>query len=318
MIRSIAMTRDKKIRKDLPYRELNDPDIEWYWVDFSVPTKSESDKLGEVFQFHPLAIEDCFHFLQRPKLDEYDGYHFLVLHELNHETFVSDELDIFLSDRYVVTFHLEESMAADHVWEQVSKEDPSAHSPSNIVYRLIDKLVDDYFPPLYKMEDRLNEIEDEESHKSPQTLINEVFDIRSDLLRARRTIAPMRDLIYRLLSLQKFDFVQEQKAYFNDIYDHLLKLTEIVDSNRELTSDMRDSYESINSNRMNAIMMTLTIVSTIFIPLTFIAGVYGMNFTHMPELDWKYGYLAVILLMAAIALGMLWRFKRKGWFNIFK
>ncbi|MEC0303362.1 magnesium/cobalt transporter CorA, partial [Terribacillus saccharophilus] len=161
-------------------------------------------------------------------------------------------------------------------------------------------------------------IEDEESHKSPQTVINEVFDIRSDLLRTRRTIAPMRDLIYRLLSIQKFDFVQTQKAYFNDIYDHLLKLTEIVDSNRELTSDMRDSYESINSNRMNAIMMTLTIVSTIFIPLTFIAGVYGMNFVNMPELQWKYGYPVAMLLMAIIAVVMLWRFKRKGWFNIFK
>ncbi|SNZ16168.1 magnesium transporter [Terribacillus aidingensis] len=318
MIRSIAVTRDKKIRTDLPYQELNSPDIVWYWVDFSMPTEAESEKLSEVFHFHPLAIEDCFHFLQRPKLDEYDGYQFLVLHELNHDTFVSDELDIFHSDRYIVTFHLTESMAADHVWKRVAEDGAAEHSPSKIVYHLIDKLVDDYFPPLYKMEDRLSEIEDEESHKSPQTVINEVFDIRSDLLRARRTIAPMRDLIYRLLGIQTFDFVQKQKAYFNDIYDHLLKLTEIVDSNRELTSDMRDSYESINSNRMNSIMMTLTIVSTIFIPLTFIAGVYGMNFVDMPELRWEYGYPAAMFLMGVIALVMLWRFKRKGWFNIFK
>lgn len=109
-----------------------------------------------------------------------------------------------------------------------------------------------------------------------------------------------------------------RQAYFNDIYDHLLKLTEIVESNRDMTADLRDSYQTLNSNRMNAIMMTLTIVSTIFIPLTFIVGVYGMNFDNMPELHWKYGYFGVLIFMGLLVSGMLLWFKHKGWFRIFK
>ncbi len=183
---------------------------------------------------------------------------------------------------------------------------------------IMDQLVDEYFPLVYKIEDRLNEIEESRSHKTYGTLMNEVFELRTDLLHLRRTIIPMRDLLYRILSLDHVKEQRETKAYFSDIYDHLLKLSEIVESNRDMTSDLRDSYVTLNSNRMNAIMMTLTIVSTIFIPLTFIAGVYGMNFDFMPELHWKYGYFAVLGLMGALVIGMLIWFVHKGWFNIFK
>lgn len=148
--------------------------------------------------------------------------------------------------------------------------------------------------------------------------MNEVFGIRSDLLKLRRTIIPMRDLLYRIVNTNMMKSDANRQAYFNDIYDHLLKLTEIVESNRDMTADLRDSYQTLNSNRMNAIMMTLTIVSTIFIPLTFIVGVYGMNFDNMPELHWKYGYFGVLIFMGLLVSGMLLWFKHKGWFRIFK
>lgn len=148
--------------------------------------------------------------------------------------------------------------------------------------------------------------------------MNEVFGIRSDLLKLRRTIIPMRDLLYRIVNTNMMKSDTNRQAYFNDIYDHLLKLTEIVESNRDMTADLRDSYQTLNSNRMNAIMMTLTIVSTIFIPLTFIVGVYGMNFDNMPELHWKYGYFGVLIFMGLLVSGMLLWFKHKGWFRIFK
>ncbi|BBP87881.1 hypothetical protein BsIDN1_14990 [Bacillus safensis] len=135
--------------------------------------------------------------------------------------------------------------------------------------------------------------------------MNEVFGIRSDLLKLRRTIIPMRDLLYRIVNTNMMKSDPNRHAYFNDIYDHLLKLTEIVESNRDMTADLRDSYQTLNSNRMNAIMMTLTIVSTIFIPLTFIVGVYGMNFDNMPELHWKYGYFGVLIFMGLLVTGML-------------
>uniref|UniRef100_UPI000470F1CC CorA family divalent cation transporter n=2 Tax=Bacillaceae TaxID=186817 RepID=UPI000470F1CC len=121
-----------------------------------------------------------------------------------------------------------------------------------------------------------------------------------------------------IINSERLHIPAEQKAYFNDIYDHLLKLTSMVEANRDMTSDMRDNYLSINANRMNSIMMTLTIISSIFIPLTFVVGLYGMNFDHMPELHWHYGYYIVLGIMTLMTIGMILWFKRKGWFNVNK
>jgi magnesium transporter len=185
-------------------------------------------------------------------------------------------------------------------------------------YHIVDKVVDAYFPIVYKIEDFLNEVEDKLAFNMRHFSIDQVFDLRSDLLRLRRTIIPMRDLLYRIMNSDRINLQETERAYFGDIYDHLLKLAEIIESNRELTADIRDSHMSINSSRMNRIMMILTIVSTVFIPLTFIAGVYGMNFVNMPEIEWKYGYFIVLALMAMIAISMLAWFKYKGWFSLFK
>ncbi|MGN7233762.1 magnesium/cobalt transporter CorA, partial [Priestia megaterium] len=157
-----------------------------------------------------------------------------------------------------------------------------------------------------------------DAKKSIALLMNDVFDIRSDLLKLRKTILPMRDLLYRIINSERLYIPAEQKAYFNDIYDHLIKLTSMVEANRDMTSDMRDNYLSLNANRMNSIMMTLTIISSIFIPLTFVVGLYGMNFDHMPELHWHYGYYIVLGIMALMTIGMILWFKRKGWFNVNK
>jgi len=189
---------------------------------------------------------------------------------------------------------------------------------SYIAYAVLDQLVDDYFPIVYEIEDKLNEIESRDAKKSIALLMNDVFDIRSDLLKLRKTILPMRDLLYRIINSERLHIPAEQKAYFNDIYDHLIKLTSMVEANRDMTSDMRDNYLSLNANRMNSIMMTLTIISSIFIPLTFVVGLYGMNFDHMPELHWHYGYYIVLGIMALMTIGMILWFKRKGWFNVNK
>ena len=315
--------QEKKKNGDLiehaTLQQLSSPDIAWYWIDFYAPTEKEAALLKEFFQFHPLAIEDCFHYLQRPKLDFYEGYLFFVLHALNQKTLRSEEVDLFVGENYIVTFHLKEAPYIDRVIRKLKGSDKARESgPEHMAYMLIDQLVDDYFPIIYQIEDRLNEIEDEEGHKTYGTLMNEVFGIRSDLLKLRRTIIPMRDLLYRIVNTNMMKSDANRQAYFNDIYDHLLKLTEIVESNRDMTADLRDSYQTLNSNRMNAIMMTLTIVSTIFIPLTFIVGVYGMNFDNMPELHWKYGYFGVLIFMGLLVSGMLLWFKHKGWFRIFK
>ncbi|MEW9674364.1 magnesium/cobalt transporter CorA [Ammoniphilus sp. 3BR4] len=315
MIRTLAISKDHQVIQDISMEQLFDREFIWYWVDFNSPTEDEAKYLDTHFKFHPLAIEDCFHFLQRPKLDYYEGYSFFVLHALNPATLESNEVDIFLGSNYVISFHLKPSPELDMTWNRMKAEGNLQNlNPVHAFHLILDKIVDQYFPTLYQIEDKLDELEDLES-KTGRALMEEVFEIRSDLLRLRRSIFPMRDLLYRILNSDRIDIPKDQKAYFGDIYDHLLKLAEMVESNRDITSDIRDSYISLNADRTNNIMMTLTVISAIFIPLTFIAGVYGMNFEYMPELTWKYGYFGILGFMGFVGLGMYWWFKKKGWFG---
>ncbi len=315
----MAMTKDQQLIKDFPLENIKQNHYEWYWVDFSCPTTEEELLLDTFFHFHPLAIEDCLMRLQRPKLDFYEDYHFFVIHKLNEETLIAEELNIFVSDHFIVTFHKNEAPEIDKV-QKLLEEQPKYWERGTffLTYQTIDKIVDSYFPLVYKIEDHLNALEDELTYQSNVNAMQIVFEFRSDLLHLRRTILPMRDLLYRILNSYRFALKKSERAYFGDIHDHLVKLTEMVESNRELTADMRDSYMAMNSSRMNGIMMMLTIVSTIFIPLTFIAGVYGMNFDNMPELHGRYSYFIVLGIMLLIGLFMLAFFKYKGWFKLFK
>lgn len=314
MIRTLAVDHQFHVRTMVPLSELNHTAYKWYWVDFSIPTDEENQKLSTFFQFHPLAIEDCLHYLQRPKMDYYDSYIFLVLHDLPAHKLTANEVDIFYSESFIVTYHAQDVEAIDITWKRATQpESTLIKEPSLIMYQVLDKIVDQYFPPMYQLEDLINDLG--ESKAMTSSFIEQVFNARADLLTLRKTIFPMRDLLYRMLNSAHLSKVKERRVYFTDIYDHLLKLSELIESNLVLTSDMRDNYMSINSDRMNNIMMTLTVITTIFMPLTFIAGIYGMNFQHMPELTWHYGYFAVLIVMGVISCSMFWWFKRKGWFR---
>lgn len=316
MIRIIAVTQNHEIVNNLDMPHLVKGDFKWYWVDFNQPNEHEIEYLKDPLSFHPLAIEDCIQLLQRPKLDYYEDYNFFVTQSLNQETLKREEIDFFLSGKYIVTFHHNPSMEINEVWNRLSHTaNPEKWDPSHVLYNVIDKMVDNYFPPVYQMEDRLNEIDENSKGRSMEALLEDLFDTRHLLLSLRHTITPMRDLIYRILNSQRMEEMQGKMVYFSDIHDHLLKLTEMIESSRELTTDIRDSYISINSHQTNHVMKVLTVITTIFMPLTFIAGIYGMNFQHMPELTWKYGYLSTLVVMALIALGMSWWFIIKGWFR---
>lgn len=257
--------------------------------------------------------------LQRPKLDFYDEMQFLVLHALNPDTLQAEEVDLFLNQHMLVSFHHRELTEVDEAWAQVIQNAHNrkvwARGPIACAYTLIDMMVDRYFPTLYSIEDELAEIENQGSNESVEELMNQVFALRGRLLKLRRTIVPMRDLMYRIINSQHVQSSSEHKVYFADIYDHLLKLTDMIEADREMTSDLRDSYISLNSNRMNAIMKTLTVITVIFMPLTLIAGIYGMNFVNMPELNWKYGYAIVMAAMFLLGGGMVMWFIRRGWFK---
>lgn len=317
MISCAGIDAEGNTINNITLNEFKKYEWKWYWIDYSSPTVEETNTLDSVFHFHPLAIEDCYTERQRPKHDSYDGYSFFVLHALDKETLGAEEICMFLGPNFVVTYHEAPSSAVNHSWKKLRTEG-AALNPDDISYHIIDKMTDEYFPVLDQIEDRLNEIEESNAELTYGKLIEEVFDLRSDLLRLRRTIVPMRDLVYRVLFVERLHLITEQREYYRDIYDHLLKVTEMIESNRAMTSDMRDNFQTMASNRMNAIMMTLTIVSTIFIPLTFIAGLYGMNFVYMPELEYRYGYFIALGVMFLVAVVLLGLFKRNGWFKIFR
>lgn len=318
MIHTLALTKTGLIQ-NVPLDRLSMPDVSWFWVDFESPTQEETCLLGTHFKFHDLAIEDCMERLERPKVDYYDTYNFFVLHALNQDTLGMSEVDLFVGGNYVVSFHKDKLQEIDGARQRVIETASNKGAgPTYIAYLIFDKIVDYYFPAVYRIEDYLSEINIGSRNSSIQNLIDHVFSIRTDLLKLRHIVNSMKELLYRILNADHLEGFRDKKLHFRDIHDHLLRLSDLVESEREVTSDVRDNYLSIISHRMNQIMTVLTVVTSIFIPLTFIAGIYGMNFRHMPELEWRYGYFIIMGIMAVIGLAMYIWFKRKGWFDLKK
>lgn len=316
MIYYIGITHDHRLEKGDFLSNIDLAKYRWFWVDFSEPTEAEVEHLASTFHFHPLAIEDCVQDLQRPKLDYFNHYTFFVTHTLREEKgeLIKEELDFFVGETFIVTFHKQPSIEVTKVWnELIGLSFPEQWDPYYVFYEILDKIVDNYFPIIYKIEDELEKLIIEQTGIQP---MNELMEIRNMLLQLLHSVNPMRDLLYRMLNSHHLNLnqIEERKEYFSNIHDHLLKLSEKVMTNREVTADIRDSYISLNAHQTNNVMKLLTIITSIFAPLTFIAGIYGMNFENIPELSWKYGYFITLLMMFFIGVSMLIWFKRKGWF----
>ncbi|KPU45843.1 magnesium transport protein CorA [Oxobacter pfennigii] len=319
MIYTFAQTKDSEMLTNVPLERLSTEDINWYWIDFESPNEEEVALLSEHFKFDDLAIEDCLEHLERPKVDYYDTYNFFIFHALDEKTLEPIEVDLFVSANYVVSFHKTKLKETENVRKKILNSATIQEERSTyIAYLILDEIVDYYFPSVFRIEDSLSEIDIQSGDSRIHNLIDQVFQIRTDLLKLRHIINSMKELLYRVLNSGRLEGFKDNKRYFNDIYDHLLRLSDIVESNREVTSDVRDNYISINSHKMNKIMTILTVITSTFIPLTFIVGIYGMNFDYMPELRWRYGYFYVLGIMALIGIIMLLWFKRKGWFDIKK
>lgn len=312
MIHTYAITGDNHLKQGIEITEVKSDEYKFFWVDFDEPTEEEIQLLSNYFHFHPLAIDCCLHYIQRPNMSFYDDVLFFVLHSLDQNTLKCEEVDVFVGENYVVSFHLQNEPVFKEIKGKIDAAvDVNKINPLFILHTIIDKLVDYYFPIIHKIEDKLNAFEENESHS--KKIIEEIYEIRSDLIRLRKTIFPMRDLLYRIMNSERITETGHFRKYFADIYDHLMKLTDMLTENQLITADMRDNFMSVQSFKMNSIMTTLTVITTIFMPLTFIVGVYGMNFVNMPELQWKYGYFLVLSFMGVIAIGMSVWFYRKGW-----
>ncbi|KUP07611.1 metal transporter [Bacillus coahuilensis p1.1.43] len=301
---------------NVPMSEWKSLDMKWMWVDFYQATKKEARVLTNYFRFHPLAIEDCMEeYKQRPKVDYYEDYIFLLLHTYEQTSGGARELNMFVGKNYLVTYRSEGIIEIDEKLDTMGREYTNYHTTFELTHRIIDDIIDHYFTPVYRIEDQLNNIEEENRSNRINDIIEELFDIRLQMSHLRRSLVPMRDLIYRLVNRERLKNFGGDSFYFQDVYDHVLKQVEMLESYREFSSDIRDNYLSINSDQMNKTMMTLTLYSMVFLPLTFIVGVYGMNFTNMPELQSPYGYPAVWGVMISIAIIMVVIFHRIGWLN---
>lgn len=289
------------------------------WVDVERPDDHAARLWEHTFRFHLLAIEDCLsESVQHPKVDDYDRYLFIIVHavraELPLEAEDTEELGIFLGPNYVVTSHHQPLPCIRRVGERVPQDVRLLSRGSDfLLYEILDHLIDDYLPILDNLDQVLDGIEAEIFGAPTRETLNRIFSAKRDTLYLRRVMGPQRDVLNRL-SRQEFVLIRPHAAiYFRDVYDRLARITDTNDALRDLVSGALETYLSVVSNRLNEVMKFLTVVSTIVLPLSLIAGIYGMNFRFMPELGFRYGYFAALTLMAVLGLGMAIYFKRRGW-----
>jgi magnesium transporter len=275
------------------------------------------ENLGEHFKLHPLSLEDVLNCGQRPKVEDYDDYQFVVLKSLHvgDPGLATEQISLFLGSNYVITLQEVPGDSFDPVRERIRKGKGQIRraGPDYLAYALIDALVDEFFPVLEQYGERIEELEDVLVDQPSPDAVRQIHALKRDLLILRRVAWPERDLVNALLRAESPLIHQETKVFLRDCYDHMVQAMDMIETYRELAGGMLDVYLSSVSNRMNEIMKVLTIISTIFIPLTFIAGVYGMNFDHMPELHWRHGYFYCLGLMLALGVALVAYFRRKGW-----
>ena len=321
MITVNAFTDDQGMQSNLPLAQISDvlgDDGHVLWVDVDDPTPADLQLLGEEFGFHPLAIEDAARRHQRPKLDEYDGFYFIVFYGLAIDGGrpQTQEINLFVGKNYLVTVHkgavatIAETAAR---WRQNVHQMGAARGIGLLVYSILDAIVDGYFPIVDDLADRIEEIETTVFDRHDIRAQEAIFRLKKDLLAVRRVLGPERDVMNVLVRRDTPIFGDAQVVYFQDVYDHILRVTDAVDTYRDLLSSALDASLSVTSNRLNQVMKTLTASSIILMSMTLVASVYGMNFDHMPELHWLFGYPWALGLMTAIGVSVYALFRRIDW-----
>lgn len=305
------------------------PAVRWINVNGlgDIPTLQH---IGRTFELHPLALEDIVNLHQRPKVEAYNGYLFIVLRmpigtQLEPRTPVdrleTEQVTMALGRNFILTFQERPGDSFDPVRHRLRSTGGQIRQrgPDYLVYALIDAAVDAFFPILEAYGEQVEELEDDVVAQPGTRQIARLHELKRNLLTARRTLWPLRDMVNALLREDSPLIDKQTLIYLRDCHDHAIQLIDMIETYREICSGLIDLHLSSVSNRMNEVMKVLTIIATIFIPLTFLAGVYGMNFDPeagplaMPELSWRFGYPGILLLMALIAVGLLIWFRLKGW-----
>lgn len=293
------------------------------WMDIQgLGSETVLKQVGEIFNLHPLLLEDVVNVPQRPKLEDYNNQ-LLVISQMvrlkeDESGFDTEQVSFVLGKRYLLSFQEEElqdcfEIVRDRI--RTSQGRVRKSGADYLTYLLLDTIIDGYFPVVEHYEDRIEALEDAIISNPDRDTMQEIYDVRRELLALRRLIWPMRNVLHLLMRDHHGIVSDEVQIYFRDSYDHVIQILEIIEAYRELAASLMDVYMSTMGNKLNEIMKFLTVISTIFIPLTFIAGVYGMNFDNMPELKGEWSYFLVWLVMLAVAGGLIFYFWRKGWFK---
>jgi len=324
----IDYTDSDFVEKDLvtaaqcqPYLER--PTITWIHIQGQVEPDTLR-QLGEMFGLHALALEDVLNTGQRPKIDSYDDQLFVVMSiPISGENgATTEQVSLFVGKGFVVSFH----QGSEDIFEPVRKRLRNhsgkirGRGADYLLYTLLDIIIDQGFPVLEAFGEQIEDLEVELLESPDKDTLHALHQVKRELLLLRRMLWPQREVLNMLIRDEHPLVAEDTKLYFRDCYDHTIQIMDLVETYRDMTASMLDVYLSSISNRLNDVMRILTVIATIFIPLTFIVGIYGMNFDrsagpwNMPELGWPYGYALIWLVMIAIAVGMLIYFKRRRWF----
>jgi magnesium transporter len=300
------------------------PTVTWINID-GLHDVEIIEKLGKRFELHPLILEDVLHTEQRPKYEDFDNYIFVVLRMLQYSEQIQDieseQVSLILGANFVISFQERVGDVFESVRERLRNAKGKIRKMGSdyLAYALLDAIVDSYFAILEKVGERIESMEEELVVNPKEKTLQQIHTMKREMISLRKSIWPLREVISGLQRSDSSLISETTGIYLRDVYDHTIQVIDTVESFRDMVSGMLDIYLSSISNKMNAVMKVLTIIATIFIPLTFIAGIYGMNFNpekspwNMPELNWYWGYPAVWLVMAVVLVIMLVYFRRKKW-----
>lgn len=320
MLVSLARPADGTILRDPSTERIKELLAEkaTLWLDFTNPTDKDFSLLDELFAFHPLAIDDVKSGYHLSKVDVYSDYIFLIWHALKEKEvrkrIAGVQVDVFLGHGYLVSVHKEPVEEITHFFERCERNpDIMAKGADWLLHTLLDEIVDAYFPVLDRISDAVDRLEEAMFQMPTEEQIKKLFVYKHQLFTVHKIAAPEREVINVLSRRENPLISDEYVMYFQNVYDHLVYITDLVETSREVVSGAADIYLSNISNRLNEVMKRLTVVATIFMPLTLISSIYGMNFRNMPELRLHYGYYFTLGLMLVVGIGMLVGFKRRNW-----
>jgi magnesium transporter len=316
MIRRSAGNRLEEVSRDAAADLLSRADVN-LWFHFDTPTEEELRFLEKNFKIHHLTLEDIVHQNQRPKIEPFENYVYMAIHPLlrkKQRQIEPSELDLLLGRHWIVSVHygpLPGLIEDSHLHERISSA--LGRGPDFLLYTLVDLVVDSYYPILDEIEDDIDSLEDRLLARAVSQDMNRLLTLKRSLVHIRRAVSPQREVLNQL-TRHDFPFVQPGNlVYFRDVYDHLIRITEELDSLRDILSGTLEIHLASVSNQLNVTMKRLTAWGTIFVVITAITGIYGMNFKFMPELEWRYGYLAVLSLIVLVSLGSFFYFKKRNY-----